>query len=72
MTEMFFEDTIDDSKYLGHLYGLGTTWGPEHSTTTSLPFLAPRTGGFKELKTFRLKFKLNKYRAQVGTQYVLT
>jgi len=29
MTEMFFEDTIDDSKYLGHLYGLGTTWGSE-------------------------------------------
>jgi hypothetical protein len=54
MTEMFFEDTIDDSKYLGHLYGLGTTWGPEqHSTTTSLPFsLAPRTVSFKELKQF--------------------
>jgi hypothetical protein len=69
MTEMFFEDTIDDSKYLGHLYGLGTTWGPEHSTTTSLPFsLTPRTGSFKELKKFnksRLKFKLNKYRTQV-------
>jgi hypothetical protein len=55
MTEMFFEDTIDDSKYLGHLYGLGTTWGPDHSTTTtsSLTFsLAPRTGSFKELKKF--------------------
>jgi hypothetical protein len=52
MTEMFFEDTIDDSKYLGHLYGLGTTWGPEQSTT-SLPFsLAPRTVSFKELKKF--------------------
>jgi len=24
MKEMFFEDDIDDSKYLGHLYGLGT------------------------------------------------
>jgi hypothetical protein len=70
MTEMFFEDTIDDSKYLGHLYGLGTTWGPDQSTTTtSLPFsLAPRTGSFKELNKFnksRLKFKLNKYRIQV-------
>jgi hypothetical protein len=68
MTEMFFEDTIDDSKYLGHLYGLGTTWGPEQQST-SLPFsLAPRTGSFKELKKFnkyRLKFKLNKYRTQV-------
>ena len=26
MTEMFFEDAIDDSKYLGHLYGLGTNY----------------------------------------------
>ena len=26
MTEMFFEDAIDDSKYLGHLYGLGTSY----------------------------------------------
>jgi len=25
MKEMFFEDDIDDSKYLGHLYGLGTS-----------------------------------------------
>jgi len=24
MTEMYFEDAIDDTKYLGHLYGLGT------------------------------------------------
>ena len=26
MTEMFFEDAIDDSKYLGHLYGFGTSY----------------------------------------------
>jgi len=26
MTEMFFEDAIDDTKYLGHLYGLGTSY----------------------------------------------
>ena len=29
MTEMYFEDAIDDSKYLGHLYGLGTTHGDD-------------------------------------------
>jgi len=28
MTELFFEDAIDDTKYLGHLYGLGTNHGP--------------------------------------------
>ncbi len=26
MKEMFFEDDIDDSKYCGHLYGLGTNF----------------------------------------------
>ncbi|XP_034246999.1 CCR4-NOT transcription complex subunit 7 [Thrips palmi] len=26
MREMFFEDNIDDAKYCGHLYGLGTTF----------------------------------------------
>jgi len=26
MREMFFEDNIDDAKYLGHLYGLGTSY----------------------------------------------
>ena len=26
MKEMFFEDDIDDSKYLGHVYGLGTNF----------------------------------------------
>ncbi len=24
--QMFFEDNIDDAKYCGHLYGLGTTF----------------------------------------------
>ena len=24
--QMFFEDTIDDSKFSGHLYGLGTSF----------------------------------------------
>ena len=41
MTEMFFEDAIDDSKYMGHLYGLGTSWGADQSplspTTTTVP-----------------------------------
>lgn len=26
MREMFFEDNIDDAKYCGHLYGLGTSY----------------------------------------------
>lgn len=26
MREMFFEDNIDDAKYCGHLYGLGTAY----------------------------------------------
>ena len=26
MREMFFEDNIDDAKYCGHLYGLGTAF----------------------------------------------
>jgi len=35
MKEMFFEDDIDDSKYLGHLYGLGTSHVvPTPSTST--------------------------------------
>ena len=33
MTEMFFEDAIDDTKYLGHLYGLGTSYVVSASTT---------------------------------------
>ena len=38
MKEMFFEDDIDDSKYLGHLYGLGTNHvvaAPPSSTPVS-------------------------------------
>jgi CCR4-NOT transcription complex subunit 7/8 len=39
MTEMFFEDAIDDTKYCGHLFGLGTnyvvtTTSQEKTTTT--------------------------------------
>lgn len=48
MREMFFEDNIDDAKYCGHLYGLGTSYvqngtsyetnhvysGPQNSHTT--------------------------------------
>lgn len=30
MKEMFFEDDIDDSKYCGHLYGLGTNFVVSH------------------------------------------
>jgi CCR4-NOT transcription complex subunit 7/8 len=37
MKEMFFEDDIDDSKYCGHLYGLGTNFvvASNHSNSTS-------------------------------------
>jgi CCR4-NOT transcription complex subunit 7/8 len=28
MRQVYFEDNIDDGKYLGHLYGLGMTYGP--------------------------------------------
>jgi len=36
MKEMFFEDDIDDSKYCGHLYGLGTNFVVSKSATASL------------------------------------
>ena len=42
MKEMFFEDDIDDSKYCGHLYGLGTNFvvgTNSNSLTTSRMFL---------------------------------
>eukprot|EP01135_Chromosphaera_perkinsii_P004859 Nk52_evm5s301 gene=Nk52_evmTU5s301 len=35
MRNVFFEDNIDDSKYCGHLYGLGTTLQPSGSTSTT-------------------------------------
>lgn len=34
MKEMFFEDTIDDSKFSGHLYGLGTSFAVNGNTNT--------------------------------------
>merc|ERR1712226_545681 len=37
MKEMFFEDDIDDSKYSGHLYGLGTSYVVTPSNTNSSP-----------------------------------
>ncbi|CAG2123217.1 unnamed protein product [Medioppia subpectinata] len=53
MREMFFEDNIDDAKYCGHLYGLGTAFvvngtydennsssnamTPTNTTTTNTP-----------------------------------
>jgi len=33
MREMFFEDNIDDAKYCGHLYGLGTSFSGNNTTT---------------------------------------
>jgi len=38
MKELFFEDDIDDSKYCGHLYGLGTQFSMGLSLTTSKSF----------------------------------
>lgn len=32
---MFFEDNIDDSKYCGHLFGLGTTFSSHYSNGNS-------------------------------------
>lgn len=37
MKEMFFEDDIDDSKYLGHLYGLGTNYVVTATTSSTAP-----------------------------------
>ncbi len=35
MKEMFFEDDIDDSKYCGHLYGLGTNFVVANTSATT-------------------------------------
>jgi len=35
MIEVYFEDDLDDSKYLGHLYGLGTPGMPASSSPTA-------------------------------------
>ena len=40
MKEMFFEDDIDDSKYCGHLFGLGTSYVVTPSNTNSSPPVA--------------------------------
>lgn len=52
MTEMFFEDSIDDTKYLGHLYGLGTNHGEGNSAglweATPAPTAGEQGGGAKE------------------------
>merc|ERR1712198_138335 len=37
MKEMFFEDDIDDSKYCGHLFGLGTSYVVTPSNAISFP-----------------------------------
>ena len=54
MTEMFFEDSIDDTKYLGHLYGLGTNHGDGKAPgaglweATQAPTAGEQGGGAKE------------------------
>jgi len=47
MKEMFFEDDIDDSKYSGHLYGLGTSFvvSSSSSTTNANQTLGSVSGG---------------------------
>ena len=40
MKEMFFEDDIDDSKYCGHLYGLGTNFVVNKNNNSSSASLA--------------------------------
>ena len=49
MKEMFFEDDIDDSKYCGHLYGLGTNFvvsgGTSSSTTVTTSITNTTSGG---------------------------
>merc|ERR1719384_2734030 len=37
MKEMFFEDDIDDSKYCGHLFGLGTSYVVAPANTNTSP-----------------------------------
>ncbi|KJE97425.1 CCR4-NOT transcription complex [Capsaspora owczarzaki ATCC 30864] len=46
MRQLFFEDNIDDSKFQGHIYGLGTSYlskleGPASSATTPATSGAP-------------------------------
>merc|ERR1712025_1127417 len=40
MKDMFFEDDIDDSKYCGHLYGLGTNFAVNKNNNSSSVSLA--------------------------------
>ena len=44
MKEMFFEDDIDDSKYCGHLYGLGTNFVVNKNNNSSSVSLASMGG----------------------------
>ena len=37
--QMFFEDNIDDAKYCGHLYGLGTSYANNGGQAYSGPTL---------------------------------
>ena len=43
MREMFFEDNIDDVKYCGHLYGLGTSFVNGENTAISSMLVAVAT-----------------------------
>lgn len=46
MKDLFFEDKIDDSKYLGHLYGLGAGYqnGNTSACPDDMPLITPSAG----------------------------
>ena len=45
---MFFEDKIDDAKYCGHLYGLGTSFVVNGSSTTASTTTTTTTTSFSD------------------------
>lgn len=50
---MFFEDTIDDSKFSGHLYGLGTSFSLNGSSNYAID-----NGENSTLTTWKYKTEL--------------
>lgn len=51
MKEMFFEDDIDDSKYCGHLYGLGTNFVVNKSSAANLSTTTSATSATSDTTT---------------------
>jgi len=49
--QLFFEDKIDDSKYCGHLFGLGTTFSSQYTNGSyrgGTPNPAQQSGSYTE------------------------